>query len=124
MVVKDPGVSAKKWSTRASGASGDYASGVANTTKEQAVQAAAAQGRFAKGLQRAGTPAWKAGVATKGAQRYSQGVGVAAPNYQAGVAPYFTALGSLSLQPRGVKGTNMGRVQAVVDALMKTKAAQ
>jgi hypothetical protein len=137
MIVKDPGVAAKKWSARASAAAPDYGTGVANTQKDQAalaaasapvwaaaVQNAATNGRFAAGLNKAGTAKWKAGVATKGAQRYGQGVGVAGPNYQAGVAPFFTVLSNLQLPPRGVKGTNMGRVQAVADALMKAKAGQ
>jgi hypothetical protein len=136
MIVKDPSVAAKKWSTRAQAAGADYTSGVANTQKDQAalavaaapvwaqsVQTAAANGTFAKGVNKAGTAGWKAGVAAKGAQRYPQGVGAGGPNYQAGVTPYFTALSNLQLPPRGVKGTNMQRVQVVADALMKTKAA-
>lgn len=134
IVVKDPNAASNKWSARASAAAGEYANGVASSQKDQAgdaaaaaplwaaaVQKAAADGTFGKRVLAAGTAKWKAGVASKGAARYPQGVGNAKGSYAAGVAPYFAALQGVNLPPRNVKGNNMGRVQAVVDALMKTK---
>jgi hypothetical protein len=136
IIVKDVNASAKKWSTRANAASGDYTTGVASTQKDQAslaadaaplwaasVQQAVANGTFQKGVLKAGTAAWKNGVATKGSQRYGQGVAAAGNNYATGVAPFFAALQSVNLPPRNPKGNNAQRSQMVVDALIKAKLA-
>jgi hypothetical protein len=134
VIVKDAGASAAKWSTRAASASGTYTAGVAATTKDQAalaaaaeplwaqnVAAAAAAKRFSTRLNAVGTAAWKAGVAAVGGTRYSQGVGAAQNKYQTRVAPYFQALGSVTLPARGPKGSNSARIDAVVNALMAAK---
>lgn len=137
MIVKDAGASATKWSARAAAAQATFLSGVAGSTKDQAALAAAAENlwaqncataaanhRFSSRLQKAGTGAWKAGVAAVGGTRYSQGVGNAQNKYQQGVAPFFAALGSVQLPARGPKGSNGPRVDAVVNALMAAKKAQ
>jgi hypothetical protein len=134
MIVKDPNTSATKWNLRAGAAAPAYASGVANTQKDQAALAASAEPTWAAAVQnaaanhtfssqvlKAGTSAWKAGVATKGTARYPQGITAGQPAYVAGVTPYFSALSSLTLAPRGPKGSNIGRVQAVDDLLMATR---
>jgi hypothetical protein len=134
VIVKDPNTSATKWNQRAGAAAPAYASGVANTQKDQAGLAAAAEGTWAAAVQtaaanhtfsaqvtKAGTAAWKAGVATKGAARYPQGITAGQPKYVAGVTPYFNALSSATLPPRGPKGSNIGRVQVVDDLLMATR---
>lgn len=136
MNVKTPTASGTKWQTRASAASADYSSGVANTSTDQAaaaaaaapvwaqaVQTAAANGTFAKNVLAAGTAKWKAGVAATGAQRYTQGVTNSSGKYVAGVTPYINALSSAQLPARQVKGNNAARSQAVVQLLMSTKAA-
>lgn len=136
MIVKDAGASATKWSARAAAASGAYTSGVSSTQKDQAALAAAAEPlwasntalaasnhSFSKGLNKAGTGAWKAGVAAVGGQRYSQGVGAATNKYQSNVAKYFAALSSVTLPARGPKGSNSARIDAVVNALMAAKKA-
>lgn len=136
MTVKDPSVSAQKWSTRANGASTDYGNGVANTQKDQAALAAAAadtwaaatahaaaNGRFAKRVIAATTAKWKAGVAKLGVQRYGTGVQGATGKYTAGVTPFFQALAGLSLPARQTKGNNAARSNAVVQLLMATKAS-
>ena len=136
MNVKTPTAAGSKWSTRASAASQDYANGVANTTTDQAgaaaqaapvwaqaVQQAAANGTFAKNVLAAGTAKWKAGVASTGATRYTQGVSNASGKYVAGVTPYFNALSSAQLPARQTKGNNAARSQAVVQLLMQTKAS-
>lgn len=135
MIVKDLASSAKKWSTNAGNAGQNYTSGVASTQKDQAALAAAAapvwaqavsqaatDGRFASRVTEAGTAKWKSGVATKGATRYPQGVAAGGANYSSGVQPYFAALSALTLPARQVKGNNIARVQAVVAALMQTRA--
>lgn len=136
MQVKDSTASSQKWSTRSNGASADYASGVQNTQADQAqlaanaanvwaqaVGEAAADGRFAKNVLAAGTGKWKAGVKAVGQARYATGVQGAGGKYAAGVQPYFTALANLSLPPRQTKGNNAARSNAVVQALMTTKAS-
>jgi hypothetical protein len=135
MQVKDPTASAQKWSTRANGASNDYGNGVANTQADQAslaaaasgvwsqaVAEAAAAGRFAKNVLAAGTAKWKAGVKNLGVSRYGTGVQNAGGKYAAGVQPYFAALANLQLPQRQTKGNNAARSNAVVQALMSTKA--
>jgi hypothetical protein len=136
MQVKDLASSAQKWSTRANGASTDYGNGVKNTSADQAglaaasagvwaqaVAEAAASGRFAKNVLSAGTAKWKAGVAALGVSRYGTGVAGASGKYSAGVQPYFSTLSGLSLPARQVNGNNAARSQAVVSALMATKAS-
>lgn len=136
MQVKDVTASSQKWSTRANGASTDYGNGVANTQVDQAanaaaaapvwaqaVAAAAADGRFAKNVLAAGTAKWKAGVKNVGVARYGTGVQQAGGKYATGVQPYFAALSNLTLPPRQTKGNNAARSNAVVQALMSTKAA-
>lgn len=137
IVVKDPGASATKWSQRASAAAQSYTQGVASSTKDQAglaaaaaplwaaaVAAAAQSGTFAKKVIKAGTQAWQAGVASKGATRYGPGVNAATSKYQTAVTPFFAAIASVVLPAKGVKGSNIGRVDAVDQALIKAKAAQ
>jgi hypothetical protein len=134
MIVKDVNTSATKWVQRAGAAAPAYASGVAGTTKDQAglaaaaeplwasqVQIAAANHTFAQMVTQAGTGKWKAMVASKGAARYPQGVTAGQPAYTTGVSPYFQALTNLTLSPRGPKGSNIGRVQAVDDLLIATR---
>lgn len=134
MHVKDVTASSQKWSTRANGASTDYANGVQNTQADQAglaaaaapvwaaaVGEAAADGRFAKRVLAAGTAKWKAGVKAVGQARYGQGVQNASGKYATGVSPYFAALTALSLPVRQTKGNNAARSNAVVQALMTTK---
>lgn len=135
--LKDANTIAAKWSKRASAAGQDYVAGVNNPRTDQAAAAAAAEpvwaqavadaasrGAFGKGVRAAGTQKWQTAAATIGAQRYPQGVSAGTASYAAGEAPYLTALSNLTLPPRGVKGTNVGRVQAVVDALRKVKLGQ
>lgn len=135
--VKSITTVAAKWKTNASGAAAAYAAGAANPkqpwaattaaaadTWSQAVAAAAANGSFANGVNNAGDAKWANGVTTLGQTRYPQGVNAAQAKYQAGEAPYLTALSQINLPARGVKGSNAARVQAVVDAMMATKKAQ
>lgn len=135
--IKDPSTVAQKWVTRASAAGADYTSGVKNPRVDQASAAAAAapvwasavadaaaRNAFAKGVNAAGTGKWQTMASTIGAQRYPQGVGAGKENYATKVTPYLNALANVVLPPRGVKGNNIGRVQAVVDALRKVKLGQ
>ena len=130
---------AEKYASRASAASTDYVSGVETTTKDQAARAIASaeihkqatmaalnEGRYAKGLQKAGNQAWKDGVRKKGGGRYSEGVATASGKYAANSAAYDGARGAAASLPRGLKGseTNLARVKAVVGALRAVKAGK
>lgn len=130
-------VDASKWANRSSAASGEYASGVqspkrpwaasaaaAKDVHAQAIQEAIAEGRYEKGINKAGDAAWSQGVQNKGRTRYQQGVTVAQTKYQTGFAPYAAALGGVTLSPRGPKGQNYNRVQEVGEALRQAKKAQ
>jgi hypothetical protein len=107
----------EKWKARATAAAPDYQFGVANPLKDWATQAAAASdawkagvtdaaGRdaFRKGVTRAGTAKWQRKALELGVPRYSQGVAVAAPDYEAGWKPFYEALTKIELPPRGPRG--------------------
>ncbi len=124
----------EKWASRSSGAGAEYASGVRAPRRSQSAAAiaakenwkagvtlAASEGRFEKGLQKSGDAKWLKGATEKGEQRFTSGVLSAQQEYAAGFAPFASALGSLTLAPRGPKGTNYGRVQAVGEALRAAK---
>ena len=123
-----------KWSrnTQASGA--DYASGVQNprTSWSQATEAAEgnyqagvndaiARGAFAKGVSAAGDSKWKRGVDEKGRTRFQQGAAVSQTDYDRGFAPFKSVIEGVTLAPRGPKGQNYGRSQAIGEALRAAK---
>ena len=124
--------SAQKWTRRAQVAGEDYRAGVTNPRTpwdqasiaadgayRQAVTAAATAGRYAGGIRRAGVERWRTNAVAKGPQRFAEGVQLAEGSWQQGFAPYQTAIGSLTLPPRGPVGSpqNFQRVQAVAQAL-------
>lgn len=124
----------QKWATRAAAAAGDYVAGAlvprrswsaaasaSEANFEAGIQASIARKAYGKGVASAGDASWSKGIQEKGRGRYTQGVGVALDAYQKGFQPYADVLRSTSLTPRGPKGQNMGRVQAVNDALRNRK---
>jgi hypothetical protein len=131
-VVPDAARVADKWSRRASGASGDYKTGVessaaswqANTTAaapvwKTAVTAAAGRGAYEKGVARATDAKWKANTVSKGPMRYDQGVQLGQADYSQQVAPYLQLIGATDLPARGPAGSpgNIQRVAAIATAL-------
>jgi len=127
---------AEKWARRAASAGGEYQAGVEGTGRSWAaastaaeknyqsgVTAAAAAGRFGKGVAKAGDAKWKKNAVEKGPMRYSQGVGVAQQDYAAQVGPYLEAIGRTDLPPRGMVGAeqNYARVSAIGKALRALK---
>lgn len=134
--VKAAATVAEKWSSRAGGAGGDYQKGVQNPKRDWAtatvaaassyaggVQQAISDGRFSKGVQKAGSDKWAAKAANVGASRFTQGVGQSKGDYQDGVAPYLEALRGITLPPRMPKGdpSNVQRVAAVMSTMRATK---
>lgn len=125
-----------KWKERASMATGAYEQGVKNPRKDWAaatksaeanwkvgITEASSKGRFGKGVDKSGTPAWQKGALEKGAQRFSQGVQLSQDKYKENVEPYLAVIRNLTLPPRGPKGSeqNIARVAAVASALRKKK---
>ena len=136
--VKSAADAAKKWSTRAQGAGGDYTSGVSNAgqawhdatvrsgdTWAAGVQAAVGQGRFAKGVERAGANRYQTRAANDGGQRYTQGVAGAQDQYQARVGKFLDVINTAkqALPMRRPKGdpANWARSQAIGQALHQAK---
>ena len=104
---------------------GDWATSTKNATANynDGIQQSIADGRFAKGVAKAGTDKWKRKALEFGVSRYTQGVSSAASEYDVGFEPYRNVLESLQLPPRYPKGDprNIERVRAVDDALRRKK---
>jgi hypothetical protein len=130
---------AAKWARRAGSASGEYEEGVRNTTRswsgaataaagnyKAGVTAAAAEGRFEKGVGKAGDAKWKRGAVEKGPGRFSQGVQAAEQDFSAGVAPFLELIGRTDLPARGPVGSagNYQRVQRLGEALHKARVGR
>jgi len=139
VVVPDVTKVAKKWSSRSSAASGDYADGVQSTARDwqaaatagaanykAGVAAASAAGRFEKGVARVGTAKWRANAVSKGPSRYSQGVGVAEQDYSSQLAPVLQTIGSVDLPQRQPTGSdaNIQRVALISKALRQLKVGR
>jgi hypothetical protein len=138
VVVKDVASAAKKFSSRAALSGPDYAAGVAAAgARWQAnaaagdqnfaagVQEAIANGRFAKGIAKAGAAKYTERASTVGAQRFPQGAQAAEQTWATNVQPYLQTISNLTLPPRGPKGDprNQQRSQMIADALRKKKVA-
>lgn len=136
LIVKALAATTTKWAARAAAAAGDYASGVAGTQKDQAALAEAAEPTwaagvataaqnhtFSAGLRRAGTAGWKAGVASKGAQRYAPGVQASQNKYSTRFGPFLNIIAGLTLTPRFPRGDvrNQQRSVDVQVALNKAR---
>lgn len=128
--------SAQKYVQRASSASGDYVSGAAETTKDQAAAAIAAEpvykqavldaanrGAFSAGLRKSGKAGWLQGVQKKGATRFAEGVSAGSERYVAESARFDGARQAAASLPRGLKGSeqNFNRSKAVGQALRALK---
>jgi len=109
--VREP---VRDWATAAAGAEGSFRDGV---------QAAAREGRFGRGVRRAGTEKWQRKTLEKGPARFSEGVAVSAPDFQAGFEPFRRTIEATELPPRFPKGDprNIERVRVIAAALNKAK---
>lgn len=130
---------AEKWSTVTPTRTGFYESGVRAPKKDwarstqasesvykDAVTRAAQEGRFGRGVQKAGTEKWQRKAIEVGAGRWGPGVSVAAPDFEAGFSPFRDAIDKLVLKPRFPKGDprNYERVKQIGDALHSLKIAR
>lgn len=136
MQVRSSADSAAKWKTRAAAAQNDYQAGVQGAGQRWAdaagasedaykagVQEAMNDGRFSKGVRKAGAAKYQDRATKVGPQRYQQGVSVAQDDYSKGVQPFITAMSSATLPPKGARGSaqNITRVQAQMDLMRKTR---
>ena len=134
--IKPLGTTAEKWTRRAGSAAQEYSEGVSAPRRPWAaatlaaaaayasgVSEAVSRGAFGKGVQAAGDGKWQTKAQTLGAARFASGVQAAEGDYSQGFAKYHQVLSSLTLPPRGSKGSpqNLNRVAAVANALRKAK---
>lgn len=137
--VKDLARSSAKWVRQSGAAAEEYAAGIRNprrdwaeatksaaSTYKTAITQAAAEGRFEKGVAKAGTGKWQKNAIEKGVARWPEGIRVGEANWADGFSPYANILRSTTLSPRGPKGSpqNYKRVQEVGDALHKGKLSR
>lgn len=130
--VKDVARSSQKWAQNTGQAGSSYADGVQNPRADwatatqsaqdnykQAVTKAANEGRFARGVAKAGTAKQQQNALTKGVARFSQGVAVAQPEYASAMEPVLNTIAAVNLPPKKPKGdpSNIQRVTAVATAL-------
>jgi len=136
MKMPDIGASAIKFGSRASAAGADYIAGVKNPRRPwqqstiaakdsyvTGVQDSIARGGFEKGVSSVSDGTWAGKAATKGGRNYPTAVKEATGDWQKGVQPYFSALGSLELGPKGPRGSisNYQRSQQVGEMLNRVR---
>lgn len=109
--VQNPSVD---WKTATDAASSSY---------EQGLQQSIAAKRFNKGVAKAGTGKWQAKTVQKGSARWAPGVQEAAPDFEAGFAPFAQVINSTALPQRFSRGDprNIARVSAIASALSTAK---
>lgn len=137
--VPDIGRVASKWAERAGNAQGAYIDGVQNPkedwaqatsraaeTYKTAVTKAANEGRFQRGVVKAGTQKQMQASMQKGSQRFTEGVAIAQPEYTNAMGPVLQTIAAVQLPPRGPKGDpkNLDRVKAIDAALHQAKTTK
>ena len=136
--VKDIATSTTKWTENAGRAATECAVNAEAAADEWARNTAAAADNYGMAISAAGIKnRFRAGVVKAGAAkfarkvkalipaRYSGGVSEGAPDYNAGVAPFFSTLAGLTLSARKPRGdpANYNRVQEVGKALNAKRIA-
>ena len=139
VVVPSIGVSAERWSRRASAASPDYQRGVETTQRDwaqnasaaeaaykQGVTAAANAGRFGKGVARAGDAKWNRNAAGKGGDRYGPGAQAATGDFSTAIGPVLDVIKSTDLPAKGPRGqdSNYDRSKKIGQALRQFKTSR
>jgi len=130
--IKSSSEIAEKWARVTPQRAPDYEAGIKNPKVDWAtatkaaedaykmgVTKAANEGRFGKGVTKAGTAKWQEKALSVGPARYSQGVSVAGPAYEKGFAPFRDIIEKTTLPPRFAKGDprNIERVKTMAAAL-------
>ncbi len=101
----------RSWSTNTKAAAGAFVSGI---------QAAIAEKRFERGVDRTGDSGWQEPTISKGVQRWGPGVQLAQSKFAQRFAKFASALAAVNLPPRFARRDprNLDRVKAVVDAMV------
>ncbi|MBA7545759.1 hypothetical protein ES705_38135 [subsurface metagenome] len=136
--VKEVGASTTKWSENAARAAAEFATNAeaaaelwsGNTQRaadsfHQAITAPNMKERFRRGVARAGAAKFARKIRDVGADRFAGGVDAAVTDYNAGAAPYFSAIAALTLDPRRPRGdpANYRRVEQIGKALNAKRLA-
>lgn len=123
---------ASKWKRKVDVAGEDYRYGIENpkadwatetkaaeTRYKEGVTRAAAEGRFGRGVSKAGTEKWKKGAVEKGLTRWPEGVGMAEDEYRTAMSEVLSVIQGVTLPARRPKGdpANYERVKAIGTAL-------
>lgn len=134
--IKSSAAIATKWATVTPGRSGDFESGIKDSTVDwagptQAAETAYSDGvseaiagkRFGKGVAKAGTEKWRRKTVETGVGRWGAGVRAAQADMQAGFAPYREAIAGVALPPRFSRGDprNIDRVSTIAKTLHDLK---
>lgn len=137
--IRDISRIAEKWARVTPQRATDYEQGVqsprvdwqqatvaAGQSYVQGVTQAAQEGRFQKGVTKAGTQKWSRKALQVGVQRFGPGVTVAEPDYREGFEPFRRVIEATSLPPRGPKGSpqNIQRVAAIATTLFQAKVGK
>jgi len=113
------------YETGVKGAGADWESGALAATQayKSAVSAANIDKMFSGGVKKAGAAKYVAKASTLGPARFSQGVQVSGPDYQAGVDPFFAVIAAETLTARGPRGSpgNIQRVTQIATDLNKKR---
>jgi len=127
-----------KWGANSALAGDSYREGVQSPRRSWAASAAAAddsrrqglveadaRNAYVVGVNAAGDAKWKANATVLGPARFRQGVQNAKPVFSAGFSKYHSVLGSLTLPPRGPKGSpeNIERVRSIAEALHQARVS-
>jgi hypothetical protein len=120
-----------KWSQNAGNATSTYTDGVQNPKEDwktatlaakenykAGVQKSITDDRFSKGVNRTSTDKQIQASVQKGSERFSAGIALAGPDFEAGMAPVLAVIASTNLPPRKPKGdaSNIQRVAALAAA--------
>lgn len=127
---------ARKWALVTPQRAEDFIAGVQNPSKsweastraaednyKTGVTKAASEGRFGKGVAKAGDSKWQANTISKGRNRWGEGVSLAESTFQTGIGPVLETINRTVLPQRWPKGDprNIKRVEAIAKALHDQK---
>ena len=134
--VRDTASLAEKWVRRASSAAPDYEQGIRNPKNDwqqntlqasqawrQGIQNALSENRWENAVRSTPTQVWQEKAATKGPQRYAQGVQVARDEWARNWDPYRQVIEGTQLPPRGPRGdpNNIQRVARIASVLHEAR---
>lgn len=135
--IADYGKLSEKFAARAGQATKEYEEGVKvagadweKGAREGAenyrigVTQAASDGRFERGVAKAGAAKYTQRAAGLGAQRFGPGVQAAKGDWAKGYQPYGDSLKSLELPAKRPRGQNAARANAVADRLHQMRVSQ